>query len=195
MFSQKQTANKETVSQVGTRPGDIGKSADIDKAASERGHALAVFGAGCFWGVEAEYRHLPGVIATAVGYTGGKVENPTYKQVCSDTTGHAEAVLIEYDPKKVSYEHLLELLFEIHDPTTPNRQGVDIGSQYRSAIFYRNPEQEKIARAFVAKQEKSGQFRRPIVTQIEPAATFYMAEDYHQQYHEKTGTASCIIRR
>lgn len=148
---------------------------------------IAIFAAGCFWGVEYAFRKVPGVLKTTVGYTGGHVKNPTYEQVCSHTTGHAEAVQIEFDPKKVSYEKLLETFWAIHDATTMNRQGPDVGSNYRSAIFYNSPEQEKEASALKEKLEKSGKFKRPIVTEIVPANEFYKAENYHQQYFEKNG--------
>lgn len=147
----------------------------------------AVFAAGCFWGVEYAFRKIPGVLKTTVGYTGGTVKNPTYERVCSHATGHAEAVEIEFDPAKVSYEKLLETFWAIHDPTTVNRQGPDIGDQYRSAVFYNSPEQEKAAIALKEKLEKSGRFKRSIVTEIASAKEFYKAEDYHQQYFEKNG--------
>jgi peptide-methionine (S)-S-oxide reductase len=156
--------------------------------------AKATFAAGCFWGVEATFRQIPGVTATRVGYTGGEFNNPTYKDVCSDRTGHAEAVEVDYDPGKVSYTDLLNVFWENHDPTQLNRQGPDFGTQYRSAIFYHSPEQEQEARASKSQLEKSGHFRSPIVTQIAPATTFYEAEDYHQQYLEKRGLASCHIK-
>jgi len=156
--------------------------------------AKATFAAGCFWGVEATFRQIDGVLSTRVGYTGGEVKNPTYKDVCTDGTGHAEAVEVDYDPAKVSYDQLLNVFWENHDPTQLNRQGPDYGTQYRSAVFYHSPEQEQEARASKAKLEKSGQFSRPIVTQIVPAVTFYEAEDYHQQYLEKRGLASCHIK-
>ena len=156
--------------------------------------AKATFAAGCFWGVEATFRQIPGVSATRVGYTGGDYKNPTYKDVCSDRTGHAEAVEVEYDPAKVSYEDLLNVFWENHDPTQLNRQGPDFGTQYRSVIFYHSPEQEHAARTSKQELEKSGQFSRPIVTQIVPAVTFYEAEDHHQQYLEKRGLASCHIK-
>ena len=155
--------------------------------------AIATFGAGCFWGVEAEFRRVQGVKATAVGYAGGDLKNPTYKDVCSDTTGHAEVVQVEYDPEAVSYDDLLNVFWENHDPTTLNRQGPDIGTQYRSVVFFHTPEQEEAARASKERLEKSGRFRRPIVTQIEPASEFWRAEEYHQQYLEKRGLASCHI--
>jgi len=156
--------------------------------------AKAIFAAGCFWGVEATFRQLPGVISTRVGYTGGDLANPTYKDVCTDRTGHAEAVEVEYDPKKLSYEQLLEIFWENHDPTQLNRQGPDWGTQYRSAIFFTTPEQETAAQAAKAALEKSHRFSKPIVTQIVPASNFFQAEDYHQQYLEKRGLASCHIK-
>jgi len=156
--------------------------------------AKATFAAGCFWGVEATFRQLPGVLSTRVGYTGGNTVNPTYKDVCSDATGHAEAVEVEYDPSKISYDKLLEVFWENHDPTQVNRQGPDWGTQYRSAIFFHSPEQEEAAKKSKAQLEKSGRFHKPIATQIVPAVTFYEAEDYHQQYLEKRGLATCHIK-
>jgi len=156
--------------------------------------AKATFAAGCFWGVEAAFRQIPGVTSTRVGYTGGEFANPTYKDVCSDRTGHAEAVEVEYDPATVNYEQLLEVFFDNHDPTQLNRQGPDYGSQYRSGIFFHSPQQEQAARAAREKLQNSGHFSRPVVTQIVPATTFYEAEDYHQQYLEKRGLASCHIK-
>jgi peptide-methionine (S)-S-oxide reductase len=153
----------------------------------------ATFGAGCFWGVEAAFRQVQGVTATTVGYAGGTFDNPTYKDVCSGRTGHAEVVEVEYDPTVVSYEELLKVFWENHDPTTLNRQGPDVGEQYRSAIFYHTPEQEAAARASKAALEESGQYRRPIVTEITEAPTFYRAEEYHQQYFEKRGISHCHI--
>ena len=155
--------------------------------------ATATFAAGCFWGVEATFRQVPGVTATRVGYTGGTTANPTYKQVCTDRTGHAEAVEVSYDPARVSYDDLLRVFWESHDPTQRNRQVPDIGTQYRSAIFYHDPEQEAAARASKERLERSGVHKRPIVTEIVPAQTFYQAEDYHQQYLEKRGLATCRI--
>ncbi|HEY7617296.1 MAG TPA: peptide-methionine (S)-S-oxide reductase MsrA [Terriglobales bacterium] len=155
--------------------------------------AKATFAAGCFWGVEATFRQLPGVTATRVGYTGGNTADPTYKEVCTDRTGHAEAVEVDYDPSKVSYGQLLKVFWENHDPTQLNRQGPDWGTQYRSAIFFHSPEQEAEARKSKEELEKAGRYKKPIVTQIVPATTFYQAEDYHQQYLEKRGLASCHI--
>ena len=156
--------------------------------------AKATFAAGCFWGVEATFRQIPGVVSTRVGYIGGRTDNPTYKDVCTDGTGHAEAVEVEFDPGKVRYEDLLKVFWENHDPTQLNRQGPDWGAQYRSAIFFHAPEQEAAAKTSKEKLEKSGRHRKPIVTQIVPATTFYQAEDYHQQYLEKRGLASCHIK-
>ena len=153
----------------------------------------ATFAAGCFWGVEATFRQVPGVTSTRVGYIGGDFKNPTYKDVCTNRTGHAEAVEVEFDPAKVKYEDLLNVFWENHDPTQLNRQGPDYGTQYRSAIFYHSPEQEQAAKVSKEKLAKSGRFNRPVVTQIVPAITFYEAEDYHQQYLEKRGLASCHI--
>ena len=147
----------------------------------------ATFAAGCFWGVEAAFRKLEGVISTSVGYIGGTKENPTYKEVCTGQTGHAEAVEVEYDPEIVSYNDLLNLLWKIHDPTTLNRQGPDVGTQYRSGIFFHSPGQEAAARASKEELQASGRFPNPIVTEISPAPTYYPAEDYHQQYFEKQG--------
>jgi len=151
----------------------------------------ATFAAGCFWGVEATFRQVIGVVATTVGYMGGHVDNPTYEMVCTGKTGHAEVVQIDYDPEKVTYETLLTIFWQSHDPTTLNRQGPDIGTQYRSAIFFHTPEQEKIALA--SKVQQATQFPNPIVTEIVPATQFYPAEAYHQQYFEKKGLGSCSI--
>jgi len=153
----------------------------------------ATFGAGCFWGVEAAFRQIPGVPATAVGYAGGTTEDPDYRAVCSHGTGHAEVVEVDYDPERVSYDHLLDVFWANHNPTTKNRQGFDIGDQYRSVIFVHDDEQKAAALASRDALEKSGKWRRSIVTQIEPAPRFWMAEDYHQQYLEKRGQSSCRL--
>lgn len=153
----------------------------------------ATFGAGCFWGVETTFRNVKGVTDAAVGYAGGKTENPTYEDVCSDETGHAEVVQVEFDPTVVSYRQLLEVFWANHNPTTLNRQGPDVGRQYRSVIFYHTPEQRAAAEESKAELEKGGRFRRPIVTQIEPAPAFYRAEEYHQRYLEKRGLSHCAI--
>jgi peptide-methionine (S)-S-oxide reductase len=152
----------------------------------------ATFAAGCFWGVEAAFRERAGVVATRVGYTGGTLEAPTYRQVCSDRTGHAEAVEVTYDPARVTYDELLDLFWSAHDPTTANRQGPDVGSQYRSAIFTHGSAQH--AAALASRERAAPRFRRPIVTEVVPAAPFYPAEEYHQRYLEKRGLASCHIR-
>jgi peptide-methionine (S)-S-oxide reductase len=156
--------------------------------------AIATFGAGCFWGVEAAFRGVPGVTSTTVGYAGGTLANPTYEQVCSGRTGHAEVVQVEYDPERIGYEQLLEVFWASHDPTQRNRQGPDVGTQYRSVIFAHDAEQERAAKAAKAELEAAGRHRRPIVTEIVPFAGFYRAEAYHQQYFEKRGLASCAVR-
>ena len=153
----------------------------------------AMFGAGCFWGVEATFRNINGVTAATVGYAGGTTENPTYEDVCSSRTGHAEVVEVEFDPQTVGYRQLLDVFWKNHDPTTLNRQGPDMGTQYRSVIFYYSPEQRAAAEESKAELDQSGRFRRPIVTQIEPAPPFYRAEEYHQRYLEKRGQAHCAI--
>jgi len=155
--------------------------------------AKATFAAGCFWGVEDAFRQVKGVRSTTVGYTSGTKVNPSYKEVCTGTTGHAEAVEVDYNPDEVSYRELLAIFWKSHDPTTLNRQGPDFGTQYRSAIFFHDADQEKAARDSKAVLEKEGVFRRPIVTQIQKAAPFYRAEEYHQQYFEKQGIRSCHI--
>ena len=149
----------------------------------------ATFGAGCFWGVEEAFRRLAGVKETAVGYTGGSLKNPTYQDVCTDRTGHAEVVEVTFDPAVVSYHDLLNVFWENHDPTTKNRQGPDVGAQYRSAIFFHSPEQE--AEAKRSRDEAQKNFKKPIVTEIVPAADFWRAEEYHQQYLEKRGLSHC----
>ncbi len=153
----------------------------------------ATFAAGCFWGIEAAYRQAPGVTATAVGYMGGHLEEPTYKDVCGGRTNHAEVIQVTFDPAKVSYDQLLDVLWDNHDPTTLNRQGPDIGTQYRSAIFFHGPDQETAALASKQRQDASSRFPRKIVTEIVPAGTFWKAEEYHQQYLEKRGLAVCQI--
>jgi peptide-methionine (S)-S-oxide reductase len=152
---------------------------------------IATFGAGCFWGIEAAFRRVPGVADAVVGYSGGEMANPTYKDVCTDETGHAEVVQVTFDPAKLSYEKLLDAFWAMHDPTQVNRQGPDSGSQYRTAIFFHSPEQETAAKKSKAALDASGKFRRPIATEITPAGTFYRAEEYHQRYLEKRGAASC----
>jgi peptide-methionine (S)-S-oxide reductase len=154
---------------------------------------IATFGAGCFWGVEAAFRQVPGVLDAVVGYSGGKTENPTYQDVCTDRTGHAEVVQVTFDPALVSYEKLLDAFWKMHDPTQVNRQGPDFGTQYRTAIFFHSPEQEAIAKKAKAALDASRKFRRPIATEITPAGPFYRAEEYHQRYLEKRGAASCHL--
>ncbi|MBS1814482.1 MAG: peptide-methionine (S)-S-oxide reductase MsrA [Acidobacteria bacterium] len=153
----------------------------------------ATFGAGCFWGVEARLSEIPGVLDTTVGYEGGNLEKPTYKDVCTDTTGHAEVVQVTYDPSRVTYETLLDAFFGLHDPTQLNRQGPDWGTQYRSVVFAHNEEQMRQAREKIADLSAAGVFRKPIVTKVEPAATFWPAEEYHQRYLEKRGMVACHI--
>ncbi|HEU5051350.1 MAG TPA: peptide-methionine (S)-S-oxide reductase MsrA [Gemmatimonadales bacterium] len=155
---------------------------------------VATFGAGCFWGVEVTFRNVDGVLDAEVGYTGGATERPTYEEVCRDDTGHAEAVQVGFDPARVSYEQLLDVFFASHDPTTRNRQGPDVGRQYRSAIFYHSEAQRDAAERAKARWDASGRFPRPIVTEISPAAPFWRAEEYHQRYLEKRGLASCHVR-
>ncbi len=153
----------------------------------------ATFGAGCFWGVEATFRDIDGVVEALSGYEGGHLDNPTYEDVCTDRTGHAEVVEVEFDPNKVSYDRLLDVFWSAHDPTQLNRQGPDVGKQYRSVVFFHSPEQEAAARASKSSLEASARFRRPIATVIEPAQTFYRAEEYHQQYLAKRGLRHCHI--
>ncbi|HTJ31510.1 MAG TPA: peptide-methionine (S)-S-oxide reductase MsrA [Acidobacteriaceae bacterium] len=154
----------------------------------------ATFGAGCFWGVEVAFGNIPGVTATAVGYEGGKTQQPTYKDVCTDATGHAEVVELDFDPAKVSYDQILDAFFALHDPTQLNRQGPDWGTQYRSAVFYHSEAQKEAAEKKIAELNASGQFSpKKVVTKIEPAQTFWRAEEYHQKYLEKRGMASCHI--
>ena len=153
----------------------------------------ATFGAGCFWGVEETFRRVPGVVETAVGYTGGTIPNPTYEDVCGKTSGHAEVVEVDYDPSVVTFEQLLDVFWAAHDPTTLNRQGPDVGTQYRSAIFYHDEEQKVVAETSKNRLGESGRFHRPIVTEITPAPTFWRAEDYHQKYLAKRGRSNCHL--
>ena len=155
--------------------------------------ATATFGAGCFWGVEETFRTTKGVTETAVGYMGGRTERPSYEAVCTDRTGHAEVVQLQFDPSQISYEQLLEIFWQLHDPTTPNRQGPDVGTQYRSAVFYHDQPQRAAATAMKERLQASGRFRRPIVTEITPAATFWRTEEYHQKYIQRRGGSSCHI--
>lgn len=153
----------------------------------------AIFAAGCFWGVEQAFRRVPGVVNVTVGYSGGDAANPTYEQVCTGTTGHAEVARVEYDPEKVGYEHLLKVFFSIHNPTQVNRQGPDIGTQYRTAIFTLNGEQEQAARGAVRQLDEARWFPKPVATQVLPAGPFWPAEDYHQDYFGKRGGGACHI--
>ena len=153
----------------------------------------ATFAAGCFWGVEVTFRNVDGVLDAIVGYTGGTTENPTYKQICTDGTGHAEAVEVTFDPDRLSYDELLEVFWQAHDPTQVNRQGPDYGNQYRSAVFFHSPEQEAAARNSKEALDASGRLSRPVATEITPASTFWPAEEYHQRYLEKRGQATCKI--
>jgi peptide-methionine (S)-S-oxide reductase len=171
---------------VGTAPGGVGAGTPL---AASAGRELAAFAGGCFWGVEDTLRQVPGVTATAVGYTGGHTRSPTYETVCSHTTGHAETVLVEFDPAKVSYADLLRVFLMNHDPTTLNRQGPDVGDQYRSAVFTFGEGQAEAARRAAAEAER--RLGKKVVTEITPASAFWKAEEYHQQYDEKTGTHSC----
>lgn len=173
---------------VGTDPGHVNEGMQLTPTGNDQ---LAAFAAGCFWGVEDAFRHVPGVVATAVGYAGGHTEHPSYEDVCTHTTGHAETVLVEFDPQKVTYDKLLRVFFTIHDPTQVNRQGPDVGSNYRSVIFFFSPDQQKAAEA--AKQAKAKEEDAPIATQVVPIAPFWKAESYHQQYSERTGDHSCPI--
>ena len=183
-------SNALSAARVGTNPGQVGRGTPLT---AQAGHELAAFAAGCFWGVEDAFRRVPGVTATAVGYTGGHTANPTYASVCEHDTGHAETVLVEFDPKRVSYSRLLDIFFEIHDPTTLNSQGPDFGDQYRSAIFTHSPAQEQAARAAMLRAQKKQSGK--IVTQISALQPFYRAEDHHQQYAERTGSHGCPIRQ
>jgi peptide-methionine (S)-S-oxide reductase len=155
--------------------------------------ATATFGAGCFWGVEAAFRKIPGVIDTAVGYMGGTLANPRYEDVCTDRTGHAEVVQVTFDPERVGYEQLLRVFWDLHDPTTPNRQGPDVGTQYRSVVFYDDEEQRRIAERIKAELDGAEKYHRPLVTEIVPAGEFWRAEEYHQRYYEKRGLKGCGV--
>jgi len=182
------TAALAAVAVVRGDPGAVGRGTKLTPRA---GHALAAFAEGCFWGSEDTFRHVPGVVATAVGYTGGHTDDPSYDDVCTHTTGHAEAVLVEFDPARVSYARLLEIFFATHDPTTKDRQGPDVGDQYRSAVFTFSPEQEAAVRAAVARENAAR--GKPVTTDVRPMGRFWKAEDYHQQYDEKTGRRSCPL--
>ena len=184
-----QSSNAAARTPVGTDPGHVGRGTPL---VAQAGHELGAFAAGCFWGVEDAFRRVPGVTATAVGYTGGHTADPTYERVCAHDTGYAETVLVEFDPKRVSYARLLDVFFQIHDATTMNRQGWDVGDQYRSAVFTQSPEQAEAARAAMARAQKKESDK--IVTQITPLQPFYRAEDYHQQYAERTGSHGCPVR-
>lgn len=187
--AQPPAQGQATSQRVGTNPGGAGRGTPLK---AQPGHELATFGAGCFWGVEDAFRKVPGVTATAVGYSGGHTADPTYEDVCAHGTGHAEVVLVEFDPTKVQYERLVSIFFQVHDPTTLNRQGPDVGDQYRSAIYTFSPKQDSVARAAMARaQAKIGQ---PVVTEIATMRAFYKAEDYHQQYAERTGSHGCPIK-
>jgi peptide-methionine (S)-S-oxide reductase len=182
------SASNLSAQPLGKRPGGLGNGTPLS---AQPGNELAAFAAGCFWGVEDAFRHVPGVVATAVGYTGGHTKSPDYEAVCSHTTGHAETVLIEYDPAKVSYGRLVNIFFQMHDPTTKNRQGPDVGDQYRSAIFTFSVTQAEAAKAELALAQPAQS--KPIVTEITPVSAFYAAEAYHQQYTERTGVHGCPI--
>jgi peptide-methionine (S)-S-oxide reductase len=175
---------------VGANPGHAGAGTPLMPTT---GHQLAAFAEGCFWGSEDTFRHVPGVVATAVGYTGGRTTGPTYEDVCTHTTGHAETVLVEFDPTKVTYEGLLRTFWDSHDPTTPNQQGPDIGDQYRSAIFTFSPEQADLARASMTREQ--AHYKQKVTTEITPIGKFWKAEGYHQQYDERTGRHSCPLPR
>lgn len=170
---------------------DTTQAPAVEPGDAPEGLALATFAAGCFWGVEDFFRAVPGVVEAVSGYTGGTTEAPTYEQVCSGRTGHAEAVLVTFDPAVVSYDQLLEAFWQHHDPTTPNRQGPDVGTQYRSAVFVHDAEQERRTRASLAAVQ--ARFSRPIVTEVTPASTFWPAEAYHQRYAERTGRGACHV--
>jgi len=176
--------DKAETKQAAAKPEKSGDAKKMEKA---------TFGGGCFWGVEAAFRQLNGVKETAVGYEGGNMDNPSYKDVCTDRTGHVEVVQVTFDPDEISYDELLKVFWDIHDPTQVNRQGPDVGTQYRSVIFYNSPEQKEAAEKSKKALDDSKTLKRPVATAIEPAKTFWMAEDYHQQYLEKRGLSSCHV--
>jgi peptide-methionine (S)-S-oxide reductase len=184
------TSSPQRLKGIGTDPGGVGAGTPLTP---KPGHELAAFASGCFWGVEDNFRQVPGVTATAVGYTGGKTQSPTYETVCSHTTGHAETVLVEFDPTKVTYQDLLRVFYLNHDPTTKNRQGPDVGDQYRSAIFTLNDTQAALALS--ASKAESSRLGKEVTTEITKLGQFWKAEEYHQQYDEKTGTHSCPLPR
>jgi peptide-methionine (S)-S-oxide reductase len=184
-----ESTSKRAATHVGTDPGHVSRGAALTPSGHNR---LAAFAGGCFWGTEDAFRHVPGVVATAVGYAGGHTSNPSYEEVCTHTTGHAETVLVEYDPTRLAYEQLLHVFWKIHDPTEGDRQGPDIGDSYRSVIFTFDPEQAAAARASLQAEQKS--LDRPITSEIRPVGTFYEAEGYHQQYAERTGHHGCPVR-
>jgi peptide-methionine (S)-S-oxide reductase len=198
-WRRKEFASTPTVGWIWTRSVGRDHALGDERAGNRTGRKefaemeKATFGGGCFWGVEATFRNVSGVVGTSVGYLGGTLDNPTYEDVCRGDTGHAEVVEVGFDPAKVSYESLLDVFWDMHDPTQLNRQGPDVGHQYRSAIFFHTPEQEARALASRAALEESGRHQDPIVTEITPASTFHRAEDYHQQYLETRGLASCTI--
>ena len=177
------------ISSVSFSKGDIGRDIEISSEVKKNKMELATFGSGCFWCTEAFFQRLEGVKKVASGYSGGHVKNPSYKEVCAGTTGHAEVIQIQYDPLVISYGELLEVFWKTHDPTTLNRQGNDVGPQYRSVVFYHNEEQERLAKEFKKKLDQAGVFKDPIVTEISPYTSFYVAEDYHQNYFNENGSA------
>ncbi len=185
-------SKENSVSQTSNVSG-AATSAPAAAATSGANSVVATFGGGCFWGVEESFRQVGGVTATAVGYMGGAKKNPTYKEVCTDQTGHAEVVHVTYDPQKVSYEALLNVFFKVHDPTQVNRQGPDVGAQYRSVIFFHSPEQRAVADRVIDELTRAGRFKKPIATQVAPAAEFWRAEEYHQQYLSKRGLSNCHV--
>jgi len=192
-FGRAREAALSRAVQAATLAGQNTKQTDETNKGTKRMTEKATFGAGCFWGVEAAFQQTPGVITAVSGYAGGTLNNPTYQDVCTGRTGHAEVVEVTYDPAKVRYEDLLKVFFENHNPTTLNRQGPDVGTQYRSAVFFHSPEQQAAAEKMKTELDKSGVFKKPIVTEVTPASTFYKAEEYHQKYLEKRGLTSCHL--